>query len=110
MLAAHVDGIDGGGGELIELRVAARDDGGGDEGHAAADHVYRDDVETFAFVGGKLAEICAEQIGERRGSVDAFVPAGEGRSLGAFDDRRADDRDGQVACRVSKASIRRDFL
>ena len=93
----HVDGIDGGSGELVEARVLALHQRGGDQRHAARDHVHGNDVEAFALVRRKLAEICAEQIGERAGGVDAFIPAGEGRALGTFDDGGADDGDGKIA-------------
>src|SRR5216684_5310259 len=83
--AAHVDGIDGRSRELVHAGVAPPNHAGGDEGHAAADHVHGNDIEAFALVRRKLAEIRAEQIGKRPRRVDALVPPNEGRALRALD-------------------------
>ncbi len=71
---------------MVQAGVAARDQRRGNQRHAAANHVHRNHVETLALVRRQLAEVRAKQIGERAGGVDAFIPAGEGRTLRAFDD------------------------
>ena len=105
--AAHVARIRDGRGELIDALVAARDERGGNQRHAAADEIDRNQIEAFAFIGGKLAEKCAEQIGKRRGGVDAFVPAEERLFDGRFHDRRAHHGNGRVRMRVEKIANER---
>ena len=75
--APHIHGIDCGGRELVHPSIAPSDDGSGDQCHTSADHVDRDHIEAFAFVGGKLPKIRAEQIRQRPGSIDALVPSRE---------------------------------
>ena len=98
--AAHVAGIRRGRGELIDAHVPALNQRCGDQRHSAADHVHGNHVETFARVGRKLTEIGAQQIGKRRGSVDAFIPSAKGKSRGSFDNRGPHNRDRQpgAAC------------
>ena len=89
--------------------MAARDNRGSDERHSAANHVDGDDVETLPLIRRKLAEIRAEKIGKRTGRVDTFVPAGEGRTLRAFHDGRADDGGGQIAPMVREDGFTETF-
>ena len=91
--AAHIAGVGDGSGELIDALVAARDERGGNQGHAAADQVHGDQVQALRFVRGKLAEKCSEQIGKRGGGVDALVPAEERLFQRRFHDGGAHDCD-----------------
>ncbi len=105
--AAHVARIRDGSGQLIDALVAARDERGGDQRHAAADEVHWNQVEALRFRGRKLAEKSAEQIRKRRGGVDAFVPAEERLFDRGFDDRRPHDGDGSIGLRVEKIADER---
>src|SRR4029077_6946257 len=73
--ASHVARIRDRRGELIDALVAARDERGGNQCHAAADEIDGNQVEAFTFGGGELAKESAEKVGKRRGRVDSFVPA-----------------------------------
>src|SRR4029077_17277814 len=48
--APHVDGIDRGSCELLHAGVAAREHGGGNDRHAAADHVDGNYVKALPFI------------------------------------------------------------
>ena len=94
--AAHIHGVYPRGRQLIEARVAAIDDGGGDERDPAANQVHGNDVETLARIGGQLAEVGAEKIGERSRSVDALIPSAERLVGGGLHNRRAHDGNRQI--------------
>ena len=89
--APHVARIARGSGQLIDRLVAPRDDRGGDQSHPAAHHVHGNHVQAFALVGRQLAKISAQQIGKRRRSIDAFIPAAKRLVGGSFDDRGPHD-------------------
>ena len=80
---------------MIDRRVTALDERGGNQGHAAAYQIDGNNVETLIFIGWKLAKESAQQIGKRRGSIDSFVPSEEGFFERRFDNRRAHDRNRQ---------------
>src|SRR6266481_6815122 len=107
--AAHVDGIDGRSRELVHAGVAPRNHAGGNERHAAANHVHGNDVEALAFVRRKLAEVGAKQIGKRPRRVDALVPPDEGRTLRALDNRGTDDGDGEIAAAAREDGFAQAF-
>ncbi len=107
--ARHVDGIDRGGGQLVQARVVPLHKRGGDERHPARDHVHGNDVKAFALVRRKLAKIGAEKIRKRAGGVDAFVPSSEGRALRTFDDRGANDGNGKVAALLREDGFAKTF-
>ena len=71
----HVARIGDRGCQLIQPVVASLDHGCTDQSHTAADRIHRNYVETLALVAGQLAEVGSQQIGQRRGSVDALIPA-----------------------------------
>ena len=92
--AAHIARIARGSRELVNRFLAARDNGRGYQGHSPADHIHRNHVQALALIGRQLPKVSSEQIRERRGSIDAFVPPGKRLVSGRLNNRRPHDCDG----------------
>ncbi len=79
--------------QVIDVVVAPLDEGGADADHGPGDVVHGDDVQVDARLGGHEAVAFADQKAERRGGVDALVPAGLGVFDGRLNDGGASDGD-----------------
>ena len=78
--------------ELIDRLVLAGEHRGGREQHAGGDEVDRDHVERGVVAHRHRAVALEHQVHQRRGRVEALVPARERVAHRALDDRRPHDR------------------
>ena len=78
--------------EVIHALVPPRNQRRGDQRHAARNKIDGNQIEALVRVAGKLAEKSPQQIGKRRGSIDAFIPAEKRLLDGRLHDGRAAPR------------------
>ena len=93
---AHVGGIGGRGGQLVDPVVTPLHQGCRHQGESAAHQVDRDDVQALALVGGELPEVGAQQVRQRGRRVDALVPAPKRLTDGGLHDRWSDHGNGEI--------------